>query len=93
MGQGYNHEWLKAAAIMCLYVFFSMAAIAGTLRVLLSQRASSGPPTLNLFPSIGAFLAPPALWWTLLLALLYIYSAIDAAVRATRSEADETGLI
>jgi len=92
LGQAYNHHWLKAAALLCIYVFLFLGAVATALRTLTAQQPSAGPG-LDLFTVAGAFFVSPAIWWTLLLILLYLYSVGDAALAATRSAAEETGMV
>lgn len=92
LGQAYNHDWVKAAGLLCLFVFLSMADVAAALRIMLAGRP---PGLVGLDPVafVSAFFSSPALWWTLLQVALYLYSVIDAALTAGRSPSEDTGLI
>jgi tetratricopeptide (TPR) repeat protein len=87
MGQIYNQHWLKGGIVLCGYLLLAMKAMSAVASIL--KTAGSG----DMFALIAGFFARPALAWTILLLLLYSYATIDAAVAATRSASEESGLI
>jgi tetratricopeptide (TPR) repeat protein len=91
LGQSYNHQWLKAAGFICVYVLLFMTTIVSALRNLVSLRASAS--VIDLFSAIGIFFTPPALYWTFLLGLFYVYSVIDASLAAAQPPPEESAFL
>ncbi len=82
LGQIYNYSWFKAAGLLFAWLLL-LRGFAGALRL----------QGFDLFAVFSAFFSPPALWWTLLLSAVSLYSIIDAALTATRTQAEDTGMV
>jgi tetratricopeptide (TPR) repeat protein len=86
LGQVYNQDWIKGGILLLVFLLLT-AKISITLYLL--KPWAQG----DMFSLLGAFFARPALFWTILLLVIYGYATIDAAVAATRSASEESGLI
>jgi tetratricopeptide (TPR) repeat protein len=82
LGQLANQQVGKAVVCVILWMITLGTSFSAASEVVSQQRPSSG---LDLFGLLAAFFMPPALWWTLLQAIVYGYSVIDAAVAATQA--------
>ena len=91
LGQVYNHQLLKGAVVVLLAVLLVAADGQAVLRLL----AGAGSLTqLDLNAAFSAFFRPPALWWTLLLGILWLAAIAEAAFQASRTlTSDHTGLV
>jgi tetratricopeptide (TPR) repeat protein len=86
MGQIYNQHWIKGAVTLFLYLLLMMKT--AILVALSLEKAGGG----EIFSLVGAFFTRPALGWTLVLLALYAYATVEAAISATRSAGEESGL-
>ena len=98
LGQVYNGQLVKGMGMLFAYTLCFALSVLAVLRDLATRPA--GPQGILYGPSIDTsailsalFTGVAAIWVVLLLAL-WVYSVIDAAVRASRSlTADDSGVV
>ena len=98
LGQVYNGQLVKGMAMLFAYTLCFALSVLAVLRDLATRPA--GPQGILYGPSIDTsailsalFTGVAAIWVVLLLAL-WVYSVVDAAVRASRSlTADDSGVV
>ena len=83
-GQIYNGEYLKGAAIVCVWLMLMLGMGASALGSL--QGSPRGDfSSFDLGAVLGVFFSPPALWWMLPTTALWLYSITEAALRAAKT--------
>lgn len=82
LGQLANQQVGKAIICVILWMITLGSSFSTAVEIVSQQQSATG---LDFFGLLAAFFLPPALWWTLLEAIVYGYSVIDAAIVATQA--------